>query len=140
MLLEDASEMIRQILEQDDILPEFCRLVYDKTRGNPFFVEEVIESLKEEGVIYREGNRWKIKEVSEIEFPETVKNVVKARLGRLDDECRNVLTLASFVGNDFTLEAMCAVTGIEKSKLLESLDKMFKTGVKGCLESISVLR
>jgi tetratricopeptide (TPR) repeat protein/KaiC/GvpD/RAD55 family RecA-like ATPase len=129
MSLEDTSEMIRQILEEDDISPEFCRLVYDKTRGNPFFVEEVIESLKEEGVIYREENRWKIKEVSEIEFPETVRNVVKARLGRLDDDCQNVLTLASFVGNDFTLEAMCAVTGIEKSKLLESMDKMFKTGL-----------
>jgi tetratricopeptide (TPR) repeat protein/KaiC/GvpD/RAD55 family RecA-like ATPase len=129
MSLEDTSEMIRQILEQDDIPPEFCRLVYDKTRGNPFFVEEVIESLKEEGVVYREENRWKIKDVSEIEFPETVKNVVKARLGRLDDDCQNVLTLASFVGNDFTLEAMCAVTGIEKSKLLESIDKTFKTGL-----------
>jgi len=129
MSLEDTSEMIRQILEQDDTSPEFCRLVYDKTRGNPFFVEEVIESLKEEGVIYHEDNKWKIKEVSEIEFPETVKNVVKARLSRLDDDCQNILTLASFVGNDFTLEAMCAVTGIDKSKLLELLDKMFKTGL-----------
>jgi tetratricopeptide (TPR) repeat protein/KaiC/GvpD/RAD55 family RecA-like ATPase len=129
MSLEDTSEIIRQILEQDDIPPEFCRLVYEKTRGNPFFAEEVIESLKEEGVVYREENRWKIKEVSEIEFPETVKNVVKARLGRLDDDCQNLLTLASFVGNDFTLEAMCAVTGIEKSKLLESIDKTFKTGL-----------
>jgi predicted ATPase/KaiC/GvpD/RAD55 family RecA-like ATPase len=126
---EDTSEMIRQILEQDDIPPEFCRLVYEKTRGNPFFIEEVIESLKEESVIYREENRWKIKEVSEIEFPETVKNVIKARLDRLDDDCQNVLALASFVGNDFTIEAMCAVTGIEKSKLLESIDKMFKTGL-----------
>jgi tetratricopeptide (TPR) repeat protein/KaiC/GvpD/RAD55 family RecA-like ATPase len=129
MSLEDTSEMIRQILEQDDIPPEFCGLVYDKTRGNPFFVEEVIESLKEEGVIYREGNRWKIKDVSEIEFPETVKNVVKARLGRLDDDCQKVLTLASFVGNDFTLEAMCAVTGIEESKLLELMEELFKTGL-----------
>ena len=129
MCLSDVSEMIKSTLEQDDIPADFCKVVYEKTRGNPFFVEEVIESLKEEGVIYREGNKWKIKEISEIEFPETVKNVVKARLSRLDDDCQNVLTLASFVGNDFTLEAMCAVTGIEKSKLLESIDKMFKTGL-----------
>jgi predicted ATPase/KaiC/GvpD/RAD55 family RecA-like ATPase len=126
---EDTSEIIRQILEQDDIAPEFCRLVYDKTRGNPFFVEEVTESLKEEGVIYKEENRWKIKEVSEIEFPETVKNVLKSRFARLDKECQNVLTLASFVGNDFTMEAMCAVTGIEESKLLELMDELFKTGL-----------
>jgi predicted ATPase len=126
---EDTSEMIRQILGQDDIPPEFCRLIYDKTGGNPFFVEEVIESLKEEGVVYREKNKWKIKEVSEIEFPETVKNVLKTRFSRLDDECQNVLTMASLVGNDFTLEAMCAVTGIEESKLLELMDELFKTGL-----------
>ncbi len=70
---EDTSEMIKQTLEQDDIPSEFCKIVYEKTRGNPFFTEEVIESLKEEEVIYREENKWKIKEVSEIEFPETIK-------------------------------------------------------------------
>jgi len=129
MSLEDTSEMIRQILEQDDIPPEFCMLVYEKTRGNPFFVEEVIESLKEEGVIYREENRWRIKEVSEIEFPETVKSVLKTRFARLDEECQSVLTFASFVGNDFTLEAMCALTGIEENKLLELMDKILKTGL-----------
>jgi len=129
MSLDDISEMIKQILEQDDIPPEFCQMVYEKTRGNPFFAEEVIESLKEEGTIYREGNKWKFKEVSKIEFPESVKNVLKARFSRLDDECQNVLTLASFVGNDFTLEAMSALTGIEENRLLELMDKMLKTGL-----------
>jgi len=129
MSFDDALEMIKRILEQDDVPREFCELIYEKTRGNPFFAEEVIKSLKEEGVIYREENKWGIKDVSEIEFPKTVKSVIKARIGRLDDECQNVLTLASFIGNDFTLEAMCAVTGIEESKLLELMDKMFKTGL-----------
>jgi tetratricopeptide (TPR) repeat protein len=129
MSLDDISEMIRQILEQDDVPPEFCKMVYEKTRGNPFFAEEVIESLKEEGVIYREGNKWEFKEISKIEFPESVKNVVKARFSRLDDECQSVLTLASFVGNDFTLEAMSALTGIEENKLLELMDRMLKTGL-----------
>jgi tetratricopeptide (TPR) repeat protein len=58
-----------------------------------------------------------------------VKSVIKARINRLDDECQNVLTLASFIGNDFTVEAMCAVTGFEESKLLELMDRMFKTGL-----------
>ena len=129
MSFDDASEMIKRILEQDDVPREFCELVYEKTRGNPFFAEEVIKSLKEEGVIYREENKWGIKDVSKIEFPKTVKSVIKARIGRLDDECQNVLTLASFIGNDFTVEAMCAVTNIEESKLLELMDKMFKTGL-----------
>ena len=45
------------------------------------------------------------------------------------DECQGVLTLASFVGNDFTLETMSALTGIEENKLLELIDGMLKTGL-----------
>jgi predicted ATPase/tRNA A-37 threonylcarbamoyl transferase component Bud32 len=129
MPFDDVSEMTKRIFEQDDVPREFCELVYDKTRGNPFFVEEVIKSLKEEKVIYRRENQWKIKEVSKIEFPKTVKSVIKARIVRLDDECQNLLTLASFVGNDFSCEAMCGVSGIEENKLLEIIDKLLKTGL-----------
>ena len=129
MSLNDISEMIRQILEQDDIPEDFCELVYGKTRGNPFFAEEVIKSLKEEDVIYREGNRWKIKDVSKIEFPETVKSVIKARIGRLDDGQQNVLTMASLVGNDFTFEALQGVTGSNEDKLRKIVDGLLKTGL-----------
>jgi len=128
MSLDDVSEMIKQILEQDDIPIEFCQRVYQRTGGNPFFVEEVVKSLKEEGLIFLEGNRWKIKEVSRIEFPETVRGVVKARIGRLGDECRNLLTMASFTGYDFSFEALRAVTGFEENMLVELLEKVLKTG------------
>jgi tetratricopeptide (TPR) repeat protein/KaiC/GvpD/RAD55 family RecA-like ATPase len=129
MSLSDVSEMIKSILEQEDVPAEFCTLVYEKTKGNPFFAEEVINSLKEEDVIYRENNKWKIKEVSKIEFPETVKSVIKTRINRLDDECQNILTLASFVGNDFSFEALHGVTGIEEDRLLELMERMLKTGL-----------
>jgi len=129
MSLNDVSEMIKRILEQDDVPREFCELVYEKTKGNPFFVEEVLKSLKEEEVIYREKDKWKIKEVSRIEFPKTVKSVIKSRISRLDDDCQNVLTMASFVGNDFSFEGLCGVTGFEEDKLLELMEKMLKTGL-----------
>ena len=129
MPFNDVSEMIRRILEQDEVPKEFCKLVYEKTRGNPFFVEEIVKSLREEEVIYREEDKWKFKEVSKIEFPKTVKGIIKARISRLDDECQNILTMASFVGNDFTFEALCGVTGIEENKLLELMEKLLKTGL-----------
>ena len=129
MSLEDTSEMLRNLLEQEAVPLDFCRLVFEKTGGNPFFAEEVVRSLKEEGVIYREGKKWVFKDVSGIEFPESVKNVLKARLSRLDEDCQNVLMMASFIGNDFTLEAMCTVTGTERKALLKMMDKLFRTGL-----------
>ena len=64
MSSDEVAEMIKQILGQSDVPKEFCELVYEKTNGNPFFVEEVIASLKEEEVIVREENKYKIREVS----------------------------------------------------------------------------
>jgi len=129
MSSDDTAEMIRRILEQDEVANEFCELVFEKTRGNPFFAEEVIRSLKEEEVIYREKNQWKIKEVSKIKFPKTVKSVIKKRIRRLDDESQRVLTMASFVGKDFTFEALGGVAGVEEDELLGIIEKMFKAGL-----------
>jgi len=128
MSFDDVSEMIKRMLEQDNVPSEFCELVYTKTRGNPFFVEEVIKSLKEEEIIYRDGE-WKFKEISRIEFPKTVKSVVKNRISRLDDECQNALTMASFVGNDCAFEALCGVTGVQEDKLLDVMERILKTGL-----------
>jgi predicted ATPase len=129
MPLDEISEMIKRIIEQDDVPSEFCNLVYQKTRGNPFFAEEVVKSLKEEEVIYREEDKWKFKEIDEIKFPETIKSVVKARFSRLDNECQNVLSVASFIGNDFGFQALHEVTGTEESRLLELMDELIKTGL-----------
>jgi tetratricopeptide (TPR) repeat protein len=127
--VSDVSEMIKSILKQVDVPAEFCKLVYEKTKGNPFFAEEVVKSLREEEVIFREDNTWKFKNVSKIGFPETVKNVLKTRFSRLDEQSQNVLTMASFVGNDFSLEALSALTGIEENRLLELMDRILKTGL-----------
>ncbi len=129
MSFDDISEMVKRILEQDDVPTDFIELVYEKTKGNPFFVEEVIKSLKEEKILYRQQDKWKTKEVSKIEFPKTVKSIVKARMNRLDDDCQNALTMASFIGNDFTFEALCAVTGLDEGKALEIMEKTLKTGL-----------
>jgi len=125
----DTSEMVKQILGQDDVPREFCELLYEKTGGNPFFIEETIKSLQEEEIILREENRWEIKDASRIEFPETVKRVIKTRISRLDEPSQHILTMASFLGKDFTFEALQGVMGFEEEKLLESMERILKTGL-----------
>jgi tetratricopeptide (TPR) repeat protein/KaiC/GvpD/RAD55 family RecA-like ATPase len=127
--LTHSSEMIGRVLEQERVPREFCRLVYERTGGNPFFIEEVIKSLKEEDLICREKNAWKIRAVKEIRFPETVKDVIRARISRLDEASQNVLTFASFVGKDFTFEALRGVSGVEEPRLVEILERMLQTGL-----------
>ena len=129
MSIDDIAEMIKQLLGQKDVPRNFCELVYEKTRGNPFFTEEVVKALKEQDIIYREKGEWRIKELSSIKFPPTVKSVIEYRIGRLDEECQNVLTLASFIGKDFTFEALRKITNIEEDRLLDIMEKLLDTGL-----------
>lgn len=119
----DSSKMIRCILEQE-VPKEFCDSIYRKTRGNPKFVEQVLESLKEEKTIYREEGKWIIRDVEEIELPKRVKEVVNDRIGRLDNESRSVLREASFVGDSFTFETLQKINNLQIEDLRKIVDNL----------------
>ena len=127
--LNETSQHVKQIFGQSNIPEEFCELVYQKTNGNPFFVEEILNSLKENGVIYREENEYKLKTIPEITFPRTVKSIFKSKLDRLDEESLKLLEIASCIGNDFSLDLLTEVSGYEKNRLLEILDEMLNSGL-----------
>jgi tetratricopeptide (TPR) repeat protein len=78
-------------------------LITRKAEGNPFFVEEVVRSLEEAGAIRREGDRLVLgRRLDEIVVPDTVEDVIQARLDRLDDGPRRILQVASVIGREFS--------------------------------------
>ena len=97
-------------------------MVYQKTEGNPFFVEEVLRSLTESGAITLGEKGWEVRRTALVELPRSVKAVVGERLERLDDETRGVLGWASVVGREFSLSLLKAITGLEEEKLLDIVD------------------
>ncbi len=79
--------------------------ILDRAEGNPFFLEEILRSLIDSGVIaYDEsGGRWHtVRELSAFTLPTTLRGLLAARIDRLPREVRQVLQLASVVGRSFT--------------------------------------
>jgi hypothetical protein len=66
--------------------------VFRETEGNPFFVEEVVKALIEQGEIYRSRDRWRRREIHELTIPQRVKEAVGRRLSGLTETCGDVLT------------------------------------------------
>jgi predicted ATPase/DNA-binding SARP family transcriptional activator len=82
--------------------PTLVDAVLERTRGNPFFIEEIVRSLVDAGIVYREGNRWRVREsVLALSVPESVQSVLLSRLGRLAGELQHVLQVASVIGRVF---------------------------------------
>ncbi len=64
---------------------EFVNLVHARTEGNPFFIEEVLKSLVEEGTLFLADGGWQWRTVDEIRVPRSVRLVVAQRVGAWPD-------------------------------------------------------
>ncbi len=99
----ESGEMAEAALASADLPAELHALIRRKAEGNPFFVEEVIKALGETGAIRRDGPRWVLgRPLDQIQVPDTIQDVVMARIDRLEDEPRQALQLAAVIGREFT--------------------------------------
>lgn len=126
---EETVELIKQMFGEQTITPEFADLIYERTGGNPFFVEEVLRSLVEDGTVFRTEKGWDRKPIRELRVPNTVRTILKSRLSKLDPETMSVLVLASVTGLEFDFEVLREVTQIDEDKLLERLETALASGL-----------
>jgi class 3 adenylate cyclase len=95
-----------------------------ETDGNPFFVGEVLQSLMETGAIYQDDHgRWTAAgEMSEMVLPNSVREVISARVRRLGTQAGRVLSMAAVIGRDFDFDLLDAVTDLGQDEVLDILD------------------
>ena len=85
------------------VSPELQQLLDAKSDGNPFFLEEMVRSLYESGALERRGDTIGLAHPTEtIDVPDTIQDVILARLERLDSRARDMLHVASVIGREFS--------------------------------------
>jgi predicted ATPase/class 3 adenylate cyclase len=100
----ESEQMLEQVLQKVQELPDrLCELIVKNAEGNPFYLEELVKMLVEEGVIVKSEPTWRVLSgrLPELHVPPTLTGVVQARLDRLPDDERVVLQQASVVGKVF---------------------------------------
>ncbi|RPJ49587.1 MAG: hypothetical protein EHM21_06715, partial [Chloroflexi bacterium] len=120
---EDTGAMLATLFGQESVSAEFAQAMYAETEGNPFFLEEVVKALIEQGQIYRENNQWERKEVSELTIPQSVKEAIGRRLNRLSKACVDMLHTAAALGKDFLFSELAAASSTDEDLLLNALDE-----------------
>ena len=96
--------LVGEILSRVPQLPDGLReLIVDGAEGNPFYVEELIKMLIEDGVIARSDDRWEVslERLAKVHVPASLTAVLQARLDSLPAEERGLLQRASVVGREF---------------------------------------
>ena len=123
LTFDETSALLATLFGQENISEELTRAMYAETEGNPFFIEEVVKALIEQGQIYRENNQWKRKEISELAIPQSVKEAIGRRLNRLSESCLDVLHAAAALGKEFDYTELAAVNLMSEDQLLDALDE-----------------
>ena len=104
---DNASALMTAWLGEDASLRQLRLLLMDRTHGNPFFIEEIIRSLVESGVVGGEpGAHYLTEPQAEIDIPSNLEAVIAARLDRLSPQTRRLLQAAAVIGKDLPLDLL----------------------------------
>jgi serine/threonine protein kinase/tetratricopeptide (TPR) repeat protein len=119
-----TSTMLHALLGAEEVPVEFTARVYERSGGNPFFLEEIANSLVEAGTVRVVDRRLHVAgALDSVYIPATVQAVIRTRVDRLSLEVRQVLRAASVVGREFTRQLLVRVIAepVRVSRALEAL-------------------
>ena len=107
------TEMVRLVLDADELPAGLQQLIAEKAEGNPLFIEEVVRSLVEEGTIGVEGGvPFLADDLARIHVPDRIQDVLMARLDRLAEGPKHAIQIASVIGREFALRLLERITEV----------------------------
>lgn len=112
---DEQTELVNNLLDIADLPATVQQLVLERAEGNPFYLEEIIRSLIEQGAILRDDGHWRAQSlISNLAIPDTLQGVLLARIDRLQDDVRRTLQLASVIGKSFLYRLLQAIAEAER--------------------------
>jgi class 3 adenylate cyclase len=115
----ESLTMVSHLLGTEKLDKDLEEFILAKTEGVPFFIEELIKSLKDLKIIEREDNKYRItKEIREVTIPATVQDVIMARVDSLPEGMKGLLQTVSVVGRESGYDLIKRVTELAEQELL----------------------
>ena len=113
--------------------------LYNETGGNPFFVGELLRHLAETGVIAQQDDgRWVATvDLEAAGLPQSVREVVGARVRRLGGTAHRVLGAAAVVGRDFDAAVVAGTVDLDADTVVDILEPAMAAGLVGEVAGVS---
>ena len=119
---ESADELLRALLGGDPSLQPLKRLLIERTEGNPFFLEESVQTLAETKALVGERGAYRLARPTDaIRVPSTVQAMLAARIDRLPTEEKRLLATAAVIGKDVPFALLQAVCDQDELPLRQGL-------------------
>ena len=102
----NAAELLSELLGEGAELGPLRTTIIERTEGNPFFMEEMVQVLFDQGVLARNGKVSIAKPLASIQIPPTVKGILAARIDKLSAGDKDLLQTLSVIGKEFPMGLM----------------------------------
>jgi len=138
----ESQDMLESLLKTKHIPDELRRFVQTKVEGNPFYLEEVINSFIESETLIKKTGNWHVtRSITTADISASIHSIISARLDRLDLETKRILQQAAVIGRAFYYEILKKITNIKENideclRGLERLDLIKMKSVQPDLEYI----
>ena len=138
----ETQSMVSSLLQSDNIPKDLRRFIHDNVDGNPFYVEELINSLIESETLSDKSGDWKITKAIELTgITSNLQGVISGRVDRLEEKAKRILQEASVIGRAFLFDILQRISRIKedldtKLVLLERLDLISARSLHPSLEYI----
>lgn len=124
LLPEEGVALASGMLQVNSLPEDLKKLISRKGEGNPFYIEEVVSSLLESGVLKRSNGTYALQRpIEQIRVPDTIQEIILSRIDRLEHQTREAIQLASVIGREFTFRLLDRIFGMEE-KLDERLEEL----------------
>ena len=121
---DNGEEMLRALVGDDAGLKPLCDLIVQKTEGNPFFMEEIVQGLIEDGALIRNGTTKVVRPLDTIKIPATVQAILASRIDRLPATEKDLLQTLAVIGREFGLGLVRAATDKSDDDLAPTLSAL----------------
>jgi class 3 adenylate cyclase/predicted ATPase len=114
----EVEELLAFLLGSDASLTPLKQMILEKTQGTPFFMEEVVQTLAEEGVLSGERGQYRLEHApSVLHISPTVQGVLAARIDRLGAEEKALLQQLAVIGRELPLSLVRQVVSYPEEDL-----------------------
>jgi class 3 adenylate cyclase/tetratricopeptide (TPR) repeat protein len=125
LVSESLEELLQALLGSDPSLAPLKSFLAERASGNPFFVEEIVRSLVDTGVLEGIRGRYGLaKPFSSSEVPPTVRSVLAARIDALPAAEKRLLEEAAVIGHDVPFALLHSICRLKEDRLRGLLDHL----------------